>query len=295
MSKFKVNSTDRWRTAAQAARLASCCCLFLATGAWAQVPEQGLPTAHSPLPKHYLHSADLPPGEVGRRQLLRGHSGECYQPVEVTGPEGSLISFQDGTTFQPATGNVVRSGMLIGQVYRLRVGNIPFREGFEVYPSVELIERLHPPPGQEFHFPIPIELTTEELQMAADGKYVTRVIYLEEPQTALGVQDAPGKQRYFEVAPGQDPLEIADRVGRPMAILRMGSRVPDAAFAENDGFQLPQGPLQPYEKPPVVSRTAGLEPRFDPRQRTFTDATPAPKTSTRPASWSNWLFNSLKR
>ncbi len=281
-------------TLATTSLVAAVGCLLLAGQAFAQ-PGVSMPTYNPPLPKHYLHSADLYPGEVGRRQLLRGHRGDCFQPVEVTGPQGSLISLQAEDTFLEPTGNVARAGMLIGTVYRLRVGNIPFREGLEVFPSVEVIDRLHPPPGQEFQFPIPIELTVEELQMAADGRYITRVIYLEDPQHALPVQDEPGKQRYFEVGAGQDPLEIADRVGRPMAILRMGSRVPDAMAAGNDGFRLPQGPVNPYVKPPVVDRAAGIEPRFDPRQRSISDASPLPPTtSTRPASWSDRLWNSFK-
>ena len=77
--------------------------------------------------------------------------------------------------------------MLIGSVYRLRVTNIPLQEGLEVFPTIEVIDRLYPPVGQEFRFPIPIELTQEELEMALDGKFVTRVIYLEEPDAALPV------------------------------------------------------------------------------------------------------------
>jgi hypothetical protein len=116
--------------------------------------------------------------------------------------------------------------MLIGSVYQLKVTNIPLNEGAEVFPTIELLDRLCPPAGQELRFPIPIELTLEELDLAASGKYVTRVIYLEDPRMALGVRQDPDQQRYYEVDSDTDPLEAADRIGRPMAILRMGSRVP---------------------------------------------------------------------
>ena len=72
-------------------------------------------------------------------------------------------------------------GMQIGYVYRLQVTNIPNNDGVDIYPTIELVDRLYPPPGLALRFPIPIELTQEELQLAADGAFVTRVIYVEDP------------------------------------------------------------------------------------------------------------------
>lgn len=225
--------------------------------------------AQPKLPKHYLYSSEWPPGAIGRLQLERGGPMRGYfQPVEVTGPKGSLITASNGLTINgEAPTNVVRSGMQIGHAYRLKVGNIKFREGAEVYPTIEIINRLYPPPGQETHFPIPIELTEEELQMAVDGRFVTRVIYLEDPQTAIGIADEPTKQRYFEVGRQDDPLEIADRMGRPMAVLRMGSRIPSREADPGDvWFPYEQPPTLPYEKAPVVARRDGLEhPHEQPR------------------------------
>ena len=37
------------------------------------------------------------------------------------------------------------AGMLIGQVYRLRVTNIPHQPGVEVFPTIQVIDRLYPP------------------------------------------------------------------------------------------------------------------------------------------------------
>ena len=241
------------------------------------------------LPKHYLHSADLPPGAIGRRQLQRGGPLAGYfQAVEVIAPAGAILSLDEGGTFQEAKGNTVNAGMQIGYVYRLKVGNIRFREGIEVYPTVEVVDRLYPPPGQEGRFPIPIELTEEELRMAADGKYVTRVIYLEDPQRALPVATTPDKQSYFEVGNGEDPLEIADRMGRPMAVLRMGSRIPDAQPQPGDRFQSEEPPVFRYEKPKPVTRTAGLEPPVDMRRRSIRDESP-PEPVVQRTSWSDRL------
>jgi len=211
-------------------------------------------------PWHYLNKADMPPGVIGLRQLERGGPLPGYfQPVEVTAPEGTLISLAAEGGFADAQQEKTLAGMLIGQVYRLRVSNIKFREGEEVFPTIEVIDRLYPPPGQAARFPIPIELTDEELKMALDGQYVLRVIYVENPRTALPVRDEPGKQRYSEIGTGQDAMMAADRLGRPVAILRMGSRVPIAGEADPQ-FLYQNPPVQLFEKPAVLPRQAGLEP-----------------------------------
>ena len=132
----------------------------------------------------------------------------------------------EGQFDTPRLGPVL-AGMQVGQVYPLKISSIRFNEGLEIYPTIELINRIYPPQGQELHFPVPVQITQEELELALGGRFITRVIYLEDPETALAHRDLPGQQRYFDAAPDQDPLQIADRLGRPVAILRMGSRIPN--------------------------------------------------------------------
>src|SRR5262245_52376211 len=210
-------------------------------------------------PWHYLNKADSPPGLIGQRQLLRGGPLPGYfQPVEVTAPAGTLISVvSDGAFSEPKPAKLT-AGMLIGQVYRLKVANIPNYEGQEVFPTIEVIDRLYPPPGQAARFPIPIELTSEELRYALDGRYVLRVIYLEDVATAPVLRDEPGQQRVFEIGPQHDAMMAADRLGRPMAILRMGSRVP-LETEDQSRFLYNQPPVFLFEPPPVVDRRFGLE------------------------------------
>jgi len=174
-----------------------------------------------------LHSTLVPPGTIAREQLIRDASFRGYfQPVELYGPEGSSISLVVNGKFTKPEKSPVRAGLLIGKVYRFRVTGIKRHEGFEVFPTVEIINRMYPPKGQATRFPIPVQLTREELAMAIAGRFVTRVIYLENPRTALPLRQAGDTQRYYEVAPDQDPVQVADELGRPMAILRMGSRIP---------------------------------------------------------------------
>jgi hypothetical protein len=227
-------------------------------------------------PWHYLHKADMPPGAIGQRQLQRGGPLPGYfQPVEVSAPQGTLLSIVCGGDFTDPQREKLLAGMLIGQVYRLKVSNIPGREGLEVFPTVEVIDRLYPPPGQAARFPIPVVLTEEELKMATDGRYVLRVIYVEEPRTALPIRDEAGKQRYYEIAAGADAMEAADRLGRPVAILRMGSRVP-LEGEDQSQFLYHEPPVQFFDEVlPAVPRHEGLEeplpgpPRLGQPSRTF--------------------------
>jgi len=177
---------------------------------------------------HYLPPGGMPPGAIGGQQLLRGGMlPGFFQPVEIRAPHGTLVSLAESGTFGPAQPAPVRVGLLIGQVYRLCVVNIPTHEGLEVFPTVEVVNRLHTPRGQETRFPIIIDLTKEDLELALDGKFVNRVIYLEDPLGALPVRDDPQVQGWFDVKPSDDPLAVADRLGRVMAIVRIGGRVPD--------------------------------------------------------------------
>jgi hypothetical protein len=170
----------------------------------------------------------MPPGAIGSQQLLRGGPLPGYfQPVEIRVPEGATISPAVNGAFAEPEVEPLKVGFLIGSVYRLRVTNIPLQEGLELYPTVEVIDRLFPPLRQEHRFPIPIEITQEDLELALSGRFVTRVIYVEDPESALPVAEDPEQQTFFEVGRGENPLEVADRLGRPMAILRLGGRVPD--------------------------------------------------------------------
>lgn len=221
-------------------------------------------------PMHYFHSGDLPPGVVGGGQAMRGGPTPGYfQPVEVRGPKGTRISPAVNGEFAEGRSEAVLAGMLIGPVYRFKVSQIADHETDEVFPTVEVVSRLHPPPGQALRFPIPIELTQEELELAISGRFVTRVIYLEDPYRSLPVRQEPNdRQRYFEVQAAQDALRVADELGRPMAILRMGSRVPDPQReSTNLGYSYGNPPLLLFEKPATVPRSAGLEEPYRGPQR----------------------------
>jgi hypothetical protein len=189
-----------------------------------------VPAAAQDRPVHWLNAGVMPPGAIGSLRLQRGGPLPGYfQPVRIRAPEGARIALAEEGGFAVSMYGDTLVGMQVGPVYRLQVSDIPNHPGLEVYPTVEVVDRLYPPPGLARRFPIPIELTQDELELAARGSFVTRVIYVEDPHTALPVmQPAAGEQPWIEAPPGEDPLVTADERGRAVAILRIGSRVPSA-------------------------------------------------------------------
>ena len=170
----------------------------------------------------------MPPGAIGSRQLQRGGPlAGFFQPVEIKAPAGVSISLAATNQFVPAMKAPCRVGLLIGAVYRLRVTNIPLpqAEGMEIFPSIEMIDRTYAPTDQQVRFAIPVEIVGQDIELALQGKFVTRVIYLEDPHRALPTRSG-NNQSWFEVAPGRDPLAAADELGRPVAILRLGAACP---------------------------------------------------------------------
>ena len=210
---------------------------------------------------HYRHQGLAPPGAIGSAQLERGGPLPGYfQPVEIRAPEGVKVSMAVGGAFDAPQEAPRSVGLLIAPVYRLRVSNMPGAEGYEVFPTVEVIDRLYPPPGEQRRFPIPIELTEEDLQLALEGKFVTRVIYLEDPNTALPLLDKPERPNWFDTGPGVNPLEEADRWGRPLAVLRLGGRVPEDPDRPDPQFLNGCPPFtvfRPYVTEKVPASTAG--------------------------------------
>ncbi|HYW78740.1 MAG TPA: hypothetical protein VE890_04150 [Thermoguttaceae bacterium] len=210
---------------------------------------------------HYWHQGVMPPGAIGSGQLQRG--GPLYgffQPVQIKAPTGTLVSLAESGSFEEPQQTPVRVGMLIGQVYRIRVMGIPRNPGLEVFPTIEVIDRLYTPTDQMGRFAIPIDLTLADLELALQGKFVTRVIYLENPNNALPVPDDPAAQDWFEAAPGEDPLAMADALGRPVAILRMGGRLPDRTMGPDEHFLYGCPPVARYPRRAAVAEPAPAVP-----------------------------------
>ena len=212
--------------------LASLIAVSLSTLCSAADPSQYL----SPNGQHRLFSSDMPPGVLGQARLA-GRPPICNycQPVSISSSVGARFALaQSGAFVTPA--ETFQAGLLIGGVYRFQITSIPGAEGAELYPTIEVIDRTYPPPGLATRYPIEVMLDQDDFDAALAGRLVTRVIFLEDPQTASPTPQTPQTNRPLEIAEYQDALETADRFGRPVAIVRIGSVAPPRAPELLPGF-----------------------------------------------------------
>ncbi len=130
-----------------------------------------------------------------------------------------------------------------GGIYRLKVSNIEGREGVERYPTLEIGPITFRTEAYLAHNAIPIQLTDEDFDQVAAGNFVTKVIYLPDPEfqelALAGVETLVSTR----LDPGIDPIVEADRRGSILAIIRMGNKdleVP-GALGNGDGGVMPVG------------------------------------------------------
>lgn len=187
---------------------------------------------------------NLPPGMVAEMLVAAGRANPGYfQPVKVFLPSEGRVTFFDQRPDQPVEVEApAQAALLLGRLYRFKIDNLPEFPGVEFYPSVELLDRLHPPLDKIDQFPVEFELTEEEFEWAATGRLITKVIYLEQPQR-VGITRLETPRKTEELLPVQNAIAEADDRGRPMAIVRLGGRTPDAGGMDPQFFG-PGGPVK---------------------------------------------------
>ncbi|MCH8830452.1 MAG: hypothetical protein IID45_12825 [Planctomycetes bacterium] len=166
-----------------------------------------------------------PPGVAGYWAGALGKAGPgMLQPIRIILPTTGQVTVYGSPTSRPivspAPANVE---VAVGYVYRMKISDMPEFPRVVLYPSVEVIDRLHPPAGKAAQFPIPITITAEEIQFVLNGRYITKVVYLEQPQLA---SPAESPLPTLTVPATSNTLLEADRRGRPMLIVRIGGRQP---------------------------------------------------------------------
>jgi hypothetical protein len=220
---------------------------LLAIGSgWAATPVFAQSTARG---RYFPLNQTTPPGVAGQWSTIQPGFAPVFQPVRIElGAQGGKVTFFAGRDNQTATlAAPANAGLRVGSIYRLKISDLADFPGVELYPTVEMLDRLHPPRGREIEFAIPIILTAEEIAWALEGRLVTKVVYLEQPDRAAPIYSATAARTRL-AQPRDNALAIADEAGRPMAIVRVGGRLPDAAAPE-PGFFGTGAPVQFFEQP----------------------------------------------
>ena len=139
--------------------------------------------------------------------------------MEVAWDVSSVGAFDSETLVCPGRYNFGQGGL-----YRLRLTNIPGREGEELYPTLEVAPAVSRSGAFLAHNAIPVQFTEEDFGQVISGNMVTKVIYLPDPE----FQDLalPGVETLVSTRldPGVDPIEEAERRGAILGIVRMGNK-----------------------------------------------------------------------
>lgn len=117
-----------------------------------------------------------------------------------------------------------RQNFMQGGVYRLKITGITGREGTELYPTLEIGPPTRQTAAYLAHNAIPIQFTEEDFDQVLSGNFVTKVIYLPEPdfqELALAGVETLVSTR---LDPGLDPIVEADRRGAILAVIRVGNK-----------------------------------------------------------------------
>lgn len=175
-------------------------------------------------PPYYPLDHRVPSGTWGQWVRTAGRvNGLEFQSVSVELPSTGQVTWFVGSRDDVKTTANVK--LAVGQSYRAKLSDMPEFPGVELYPSIELIDRLHPPASLADKFSMPVTFSIEDLDAAVEGRMVTKIVYLEQPQFALPFE-LSGDTSVRTLQPGINLIEEADKAGRPLAIIRLGGRLP---------------------------------------------------------------------
>jgi hypothetical protein len=146
--------------------------------------------------------------------------------IIFAGPEGMVVAwevapgqFDSEPLICPGRFNFPQ-----GAIYRLKLTNIPGREGVELYPTLEVGAALPRTEAYLAHNGIPVQFTEEDFDQVLSGNFVTKVIYLPDPEfqelALAGVETLVSTR----LDPGVDPIVEADKRGAILAIIRIGNK-----------------------------------------------------------------------
>ena len=153
----------------------------------------------------------------------------AHQSIQVLfdDPESMFVYWDvSGVGLYDSAPNAVPFRQNFGQagVYRLKLTDISGRPGVELYPTLEIGSVSSRTAAYLAHSAVPIRFTQEDFDQVIAGNFVTKVIYVPDPEfqeLALAGVDVLVSTR---LDPGVDPIVEADRRGAILAILRVGNK-----------------------------------------------------------------------
>jgi hypothetical protein len=171
--------------------------------------------------------ACMRPGSMEASADGGGAMGMATSQIAFLGDDGIQVSWDvSGSGFFDSVPLVIpgRQDFYQGAIYRLKLTNIPGRAGVTLYPTLEVAPVTPRTDAYLAHAPIPVQFTTEDFDQVVSGNFVTKVIYLPDPEfqelALAGVETLVSTR----LAPGVDPIAEADHRGSILAIVRIGNK-----------------------------------------------------------------------
>jgi len=144
--------------------------------------------------------------------------------VKVSGEEGSKVTWHPLSAESTETNSTV--GLRPGYLYRFQFADFPGAKGTILYPSIEIRGTLIPRPGipDVAKHPVPIAISERDIEQILDGRFITKIYYLEDPDQAIPIEGKAGEAFENAASSEEDAITEARMRGRPMLILRIGER-----------------------------------------------------------------------
>ena len=159
--------------------------------------------------------------KIGWESSMGGGGPRSFMPAQLEVPGRSRFNFDQGA------------------IYRLKITDIAGHPGVPFYPSLEIAPSNPRIDAYLTHNAVPIEFTDEDFDQVSAGNFVTKVIYLPDPQhqelAIAGVETLVSTR----LDPGVDPIAEADRRGTILAIVRLGGidlEMPQATATPQSGM-----------------------------------------------------------
>ncbi len=157
-----------------------------------------------------------------------GPGGRTFAPtttqVRFVGPDAMHIGWQIPTGYaENQLVSPARYNFMQGATYRLKITNVPGREGLALYPTLQVYPGHPNTDAYLAHNSVPLQLTEEDLDQIESNNFVTKVIYLPDAryqELAIANVETLVSTR---LDPGVDPIQEADKRGTIMAVLRCGN------------------------------------------------------------------------
>ena len=179
--------------------------------------------------------------DCGVGGALPGGTGQEIQ-VLFSQPQSMQVHWDSGSGHFDSMAMVTpaRQNFAQGGIYRLKITHIPGHEGVELYPTLEIGPGTMRTAAFLAHNAIPVQFTPEDLDQVATGNFVTKVLYLPDPEfqelALAGVETLVSTR----LDPGLDPIVEADRRGTILAVIRIGNKdleTPGGIYGEGNVIQ----------------------------------------------------------